>query len=276
MAEEGVPVNQWEMWALPGCHREFSAPGADKQPKEEVLKSTLQTDRLAAGGVGITHCVMLRKYIRRWYRTFYGLFREVRNGKDQGGLGRSKCAKVKAKGAVSVWTMAVSTHVWLCPVPGQHCLAWPLIKLHSLYLFSWYRDCVFWGHGAAAASPLVSSLIHQPVAINMYMFIDVCICIYMSIYVSHSSACEYSCHSVAFFTWKEGRKLQIRVIWESQSAISVDTKDLLTQLSYLFSRKMASKDISSNFFQEGQTHVVLQKAKKPHSASLEADLLYGL
>lgn len=118
MAEEGVPVNQWEIWALPGCHREFSAPGADKQPKEEALQSSFQADRLTACGVGMRYCAMLRKYIRRWYKTFYWLFRDVGNGKDQDDLVRNECAKVKAKwtkGAIYVWTVA-----------GQHtCLAMP-------------------------------------------------------------------------------------------------------------------------------------------------------
>lgn len=143
-------------------------------------------------------------------------------------------------------------------VAGQPVFSLNFISL----LFSWYRDCVFWGHGGATPSPLGSFLIPQPLAITMYMCIDIYRCISMSIYVSHSFACEHSCHSVAIFRWKEGRKQQIMGIWESQSAISVDTKDLVAQLSHLFSGKVASTDIGSNLFQEGQTHAVLQKAKK--------------
>jgi len=86
----------------------------------------------------------------------------------------------------------------------------------------------------------------------------VCVC------VGHSFACESSYHLLAFFRWEERRKLQVRGIWESQSAISIDTKDLYTQLSYLLPKKVASKDVDSNLFQEGQIPgcVVLQKAKK--------------
>lgn len=157
----------------------------------------------------------------------------------------------------------VSTLVWLCPAPGQHCLAWLLIKLHFLTIFLIEGLCIL---GKWSSSSLTSTdLLESSTPDNKYVciiFIDIYICIYMRIYVSHSFACEYSCHSVAFSRWKEGRKLQIRGIQESQSAISVDTKDLHTQLIYLLSKNMASKDIGSNLFQEGQAYVVIQKAKK--------------
>lgn len=80
--------------------------------------------------------------------------------------------------------------------------------------------------------------------------------------------CVCACVSHSFARilsrWQEGGKLQIRGIWESQSAISVDTRDIYTQLSYLLSEKLAPKDKDSNLFQEGQAPacVVLQKAKK--------------
>lgn len=124
-----------------------------------------------------------------------------------------------------------------------------------------------WGAWSCSSLTTTGLLIQQRLNINMYMCIHsyILICVYMcTCGVNHSFACECSCHSVALFRLQEGRKLQIKGIWESQSAISVGTKDLCAQLSYLLSKKVASKDIDSNLFQEGQTPacVVLQKAEK--------------
>lgn len=79
--------------------------------------------------------------------------------------------------------------------------------------------------------------------------------------VSHRFAAFLSLSCV--FQMEEGRKLRLRGVWQSRSAVSVDTKHLCTQLRYLLSKKVASKDIDINLFQEGQTQacVVLQKAK---------------
>lgn len=74
----------------------------------------------------------------------------------------------------------------------------------------------------------------------MHVYLRVCAC------VSHSFACEYSCLSAAFFQQEEGRKQQIRGIQESWSAVA--GKDLYTQLKYLLSKKVASKDVGSNLF----------------------------
>lgn len=68
----------------------------------------------------------------------------------------------------------------------------------------------------------IELLIQQPLTIKVYVYMCIHMSMmYMHVYllvsvcVSHSFACEYSCLPVAFFQQEEGRKQQIRGIWES-------------------------------------------------------------
>lgn len=204
MAEEGVPVNQWELWALPGCHGEFSAPGTDKQLKEEALQSSFQTDRLTAWRMGVRHCVMLRNYIRRWHKTLWAI---QGRGEWEGSRWSGQEWMCKGKGKVDkrrlfVWTVA-----------GQHtCLsmpcAWsalPGLTSHqtpfpTIFLIQGLCIVGTWSCSSCTYTELLDSSTPGNEYVYVYRYL------YMYLYVSHNFTCEYSCHSVAFFQVERGEK----------------------------------------------------------------------